>query len=58
MSLKLEEQNFFSISEACKIAGISRPNFPEDGFNKEKFPTSSTAIEMVGAFLLKMTYQD
>jgi excisionase family DNA binding protein len=27
MSLKLEEQKFFSISEACKIAGISRPTF-------------------------------
>ena len=27
MSLKLEEQNLFSISEACKIAGISRPTF-------------------------------
>ena len=27
MSLKLEDQNFFSISKACKIAGISRPTF-------------------------------
>jgi excisionase family DNA binding protein len=27
MSLTLKEQNFFSISEACKMAGISRPTF-------------------------------
>jgi len=27
MSLTLKKQNFFSISEACKIAGISRPTF-------------------------------
>jgi predicted DNA-binding transcriptional regulator AlpA len=57
MSLTLKEQNFFSVGEACKIVGISRPTFLR-WVQQGKLTTSITAIEMVGAFLPKMIYQD